>query len=136
MKKFNFKFSIFYEDTDSGGYVYHANYLKYAERARTEILKEICPSVIKILSKGDFSFVVRNTKIDFIKPCILFDNLTVKSNITEVKKTSLSINQIILKKSVIHSKVFSQLVWVEKKTGKPSKLTNDLISRLNSFKIV
>lgn len=132
---FSLKINVYYEDTDAGGFVYHANYLKYAERARTEMLKKIFPDIQKLLG-NDFMFVVRDMNIKYNKPCVLFDSLNVKTSLKELKKTSLVLNQKICKDNFIFCDLTVRLVWVEKKKMKPSRINYDLISRLNSIKIV
>ena len=76
---FKFNISTYYEDTDSSGYVYHTSYLRFAERARSEMLKKISPRIFKSLVKGDFLFVIKDLKIDYFKPCQLFDDLQIKA---------------------------------------------------------
>lgn len=85
---------IYYEDTDAGGIVYHANYLRYLERARTEFLKEKGIDVAEYHRKGVF-FAVTHVDISFKSPAYLGDIITVTTELYELKKASLTVkNQI------------------------------------------
>jgi acyl-CoA thioester hydrolase len=111
------KIRVYYEDTDAGGIVYHTNYIKYCERARSEIFfqRGLMPSL------GDKSgFVVRDIKASFLATSTLGDTLDVTSKILTLKSTSLVLLQEVWKEEV---KVFSMeivLVYVDK--GKPCRI--------------
>jgi acyl-CoA thioester hydrolase len=85
---FRFPVTIYYEDTDAGGVVYHANYLKYFERARTEMLRADGISQSTLLEQS-LGFVVRSLNIDFLKGARLDEHLEVWTRITERKKASM-----------------------------------------------
>ena len=72
---------VYYEDTDAGGFVYHANYLKFAERARTEMLRQFGIEHGKILKNHGVGFVVRACNMQFFKPGLLDDLLLVDSEV-------------------------------------------------------
>ena len=82
LKKFNYRIKVYYEDTDAGGVVYYANYLKFIERARSEALLDIGLSNLKI--KKDFGalIIVKSCSINFIKSSYLEDQLKISSFIT------------------------------------------------------
>ena len=85
--KFEFKVRVYYEDTDFAGIVYHANYLKYIERARTNLLLSLGISQSKINLKKNGYFVVKKINADFLAPSFFEDELIVISNfIKEYKK--------------------------------------------------
>jgi acyl-CoA thioester hydrolase len=86
--KFEWPVTVYYEDTDAGGVVYHANYLKFFERARTEMLRRWGVSQ-RLLLAQDIGFVVRSMEIDFIQGATLDEQLTVVSMISQQKKASL-----------------------------------------------
>ena len=83
---------IYYEDTDCGGIVYHANYLKYCERARSEwfFAQGILPQ------QNNIGFVVKNMNLDFLSPAKLGDLLTIHTEILEQKNASITLKQTIL----------------------------------------
>ena len=88
---------VYYEDTDAGGVVYYANYLKFLERARTEALHSIGFSNQKV--KKDFGslIIVKACNIEYKKPASLEDELTIRSFVKSITKTSFFMNQIITK---------------------------------------
>ena len=88
---------VYYEDTDAGGVVYYANYLKYLERARTEALSTIGLSNLKIKDKYGALIIVKSCNIEYKKSAHLEDELTIRSFIKSVTKTSFFMNQIITK---------------------------------------
>ena len=92
-----FEIKVYYEDTDAGGVVYYANYLRYFERARTEYLKEHGLEVKELLNKG-ILFVVARTEIDYKSPAQLYDTIQVETTITDVSKASFWIDYKITRK--------------------------------------
>ena len=121
---------VYYEDTDAGGIVYYANYLKYLERARTEALTTIGLSNLEIKNKFGALIIVKSCNIDYRKSAHLEDELTVRSFIKSVTKTSFFMNQIITKedKTIVEAQV--HLVFVNEQS-KPVKVP-ELI--FNNFK--
>ena len=79
------KIRVYYEDTDMGGIVYHSNYLKYCERARSELFF----SAGKSPMIGDCHFAIKNIEADFIKPAFLGDMLDVQTKILDIKNASV-----------------------------------------------
>ena len=116
---------VYYEDTDAGGVVYYANYLKYLERARTEALSTIGLSNRQIKDKFGAFIIVKSCNIDYKKPAILEDELSVRTFIKSVTKTSFIMNQIITKDNNIIAEAKIHLVFINAK-GKPVKVP-DLI---------
>jgi len=121
---------VYYEDTDAGGIVYYANYLKYLERARTEALTTIGLSNLEIKNKFGALIIVKSCNIDYKKSAHLEDELSVRSFIKSVTKTSFFMNQIITKedKTIVEAQV--HLVFVNEQS-KPVKVP-ELI--FNNFK--
>ena len=108
---------VYYEDTDAGGIVYHTNYIKYCERARSEVFFQRG----MIPSQSDSSgFVVRDIKASFLATSTLGDTLDVTSKILTLKSSSLVLLQEVWKEDV---KVFSMevvLVYIDQ--GKPCRI--------------
>ncbi|MCA2015905.1 tol-pal system-associated acyl-CoA thioesterase [Vibrio tritonius] len=92
METFEWPVTVYYEDTDAGGVVYHANYLKFFERARTEMLRSIGLNQ-QVLLEQHIGFVVRHIDIDFLKGARLDDKLTVNTSVSQLKKASLTFCQ-------------------------------------------
>lgn len=93
--KFSWPVRVYYEDTDSGGVVYHANYLNFFERARTELLRDSGLEQDKLIEQNNIIFAVRNINIDYNKPAVFNDLLNITTEVIEYKKASLIFKQII-----------------------------------------
>lgn len=92
-KEFSWPIRVYYEDTDAGGVVYHANYLMFFERARTEMLRALGFEQDDLRREEDILFAVRSMHIDFIKPAVFNDLLDVRTSVTEMKKASMLLGQ-------------------------------------------
>ena len=103
---FKWPITIYYEDTDVGGVVYHANYLKFFERARTELLRYIGLNQQQLFA-DNMSFVVRSMNIDFIRGAKLDDQLIVNTTIQNVRRASIEFNQELVND---HNVVFCRAV--------------------------
>lgn len=88
---------VYYEDTDAGGVVYYANYLKFMERARTEFLRALGFEQDALTRQHGVLFVVRSTVVDYIKPAYFNEQLHVSAQLTEIKRASLLFSQQINK---------------------------------------
>jgi acyl-CoA thioester hydrolase len=111
------KIRVYYEDTDAGGIVYHTNYVKYCERARSEYLfaQNVMPG-----EGSDFGFVVKNITADFYDSATLGDMLEVKNRLLHMKSASFVLEQTIYKESI---KIFSMdVVLVYMEDGKIKKI--------------
>lgn len=121
---------IYYEDTDAGGVVYHANYLRYFERARTEHLRERGLSVGELAARGCIFPVVR-LEVDYRAPARHDDLLRIETRVLEVGKTSFTIGQQALRavdgKLLVDAKV--TLVCVNPRM-KAARLPEDLLRAL------
>ena len=131
-ENFYHKLKVYYEDTDSGGVVYYANYLKYLERARTEALFSIGFSNKKIQDYFKTLIIVKSCNIEYKKSAHLEDELTVRSFVKSITKTSFFMNQIISKndETIVESQV--HLVFVNK-DNKPVKIPDEIHSKLKPY---
>ena len=133
-ENFYHKLKVYYEDTDAGGVVYYANYLKYLERARTEALTTIGLSNLQIKEKFGALIIVKSCNIEYKKSAHLEDELSIRSFVKSVTKTSFFMNQFITKDefSIVEAQV--HLVFVNEK-GKPIKVPDIIFKNfINSFK--
>ena len=112
---------VYYEDTDAGGVVYYANYLRFLERARTEALVTIGFNNKKIKEDYGALIIVKYCNIDYKKPSYLEDELKIRSFVKSVTKTSFFMSQFISRGDdlIVEAKV--HLVFVDK-DGKPIKV--------------
>ena len=131
-ENFFHKLKVYYEDTDSGGVVYYANYLKYLERARTEALFSIGFSNKKILDHFKSLIIVKSCNIEYKKSAYLEDELKVRSFVKSITKTSFFMNQIITKENEIIVEAQVHLVFVNN-DGKPTKIPNDLYLKFKPY---
>ena len=131
-KNFNHKLKVYYEDTDSGGVVYYANYLKFLERARTEALFAIGFSNKKIQEQFNSLIIVKSCNIEYKKSAHLEDELTIRSYVKSITKTSFFMNQVISKENEIIVEAQIHLVFVNK-DGKPTKIPENIYSKFKPY---
>ena len=131
-KNFTHNVKVYYEDTDAGGVVYYANYLKYLERARTEALSTIGLSNTKI--KNDFGalIIVKSCNIDYKKSAYLEDDLQIKSFVESTSKTSFLMNQSIFKNEYLIVEAKIHLVFINEKS-KPVKIPEKILSDFKPY---
>ncbi len=123
---------VYYEDTDSGGVVYYANYLKFLERARTEALFSIGFSNKKVQENYNSLIIVKSCNIEYKKPAHLEDELKIRSFVKSITKTSFFMNQIITKDKEIVVEAQVHLVFVNKE-GKPVKIPDEIYSKFKPY---
>ena len=131
-ENFFHKLKVYYEDTDSGGVVYYANYLKFLERARTEALFSIGYSNKKIKDSFESLIIVKACNIEYKKSAHLEDELTVRSFVKSITKTSFFMNQIITKADEIIVEAQVHLVFVNI-DGKPVKIPDEIYSKFKPY---
>ena len=131
-ENFFHKLKIYYEDTDSGGVVYYANYLKYLERARTEALFSIGFSNKKVQEEFNSLIIVKSCNIEYKRSAYLEDELTVRSFVKSITKTSFFMNQIITKADDIIVEAQVHLVFVNI-FGKPVKIPDEIYSKFKPY---
>ena len=126
------KLKVYYEDTDSGGVVYYANYLKFLERARTEALYSIGYSNKKLKENFNSLIIVKACNIEYKKSAYLEDELTIRSFVKSITKTSFSMNQIITRgdDKIVDAQI--QLVFVDI-NGKPKKIPDEIYSKFKPY---
>lgn len=90
-----FPLRVYYEDTDAGGVVYYANYLKYAERARTEMMHLLDAGYRDLVAGGKLAFAVRRCEVDFLAPARLDDILEVRTAVSQAGGASVTAEQVI-----------------------------------------
>ena len=131
-ENFYHNLKVYYEDTDAGGVVYYANYLKYLERARTEALTTIGLSNLKIKEQFGAFIIVKSCNVEYKKSAYLEDQLRVRSFVKSVTKTSFFMNQFITKdeKPIIEAQV--HLVFINEK-GKPVKIPDIIFDNFEPY---
>ena len=131
-ENFFHKLKVYYEDTDSGGVVYYANYLKFLERARTEALFSIGFSNKKVKEQFNSLIIVKSCNIEYKKPAYLEDELNVRSFVKSITKTSFFMNQVITKRDQTIVEAQIHLVFVNEQ-GKPVKIPDEIYSKFKPY---
>ena len=127
---------VYYEDTDAGGVVYYANYLKYIERARTEHLRELGFELATIANESGLVFVVKSVKADYLLPAFLDDTIKVQTSIELVRHASLIFAQKITnkEKNTVLFNAEVKVVSVLKNNLKPCAFPQEIMEKLNGRK--
>ena len=129
---FYYNVKVYYEDTDAGGVVYYANYLKYLERARTEALTTIGLSNLEIKEKFGSLIVVKSCNIEYKKPANLEDKLSIRSFVKSVTKTSFFMNQFITRDDIPIVDAQVRLVFVNQ-NNKPVKIPDIIFDNFKPY---
>lgn len=118
----NVKYRIYYEDTDAGGIVYYANYLKFFERARTEMLRDNGILQSQLLRDLKIMFVVANCNIEYKKPAALDDMVLIKTKIEKKSISSIIMRQEMYLDDMLLSVVNVRLACIDFVSKKPVKI--------------
>lgn len=130
LSSFTITVRVYYEDTDAGRVVYYANYLKFMERARTDLLRHLGIEHDVLKQREQRMFVVRSAQIEFLKPARLDDVLEVDADITEVGGASLTFVQRIRKAGVLLCEGRTLVACLNSETLAPARLPAVLVARL------
>lgn len=123
---------IYYEDTDAGGVVYYANYLKFFERARTEYLRGFNIEQDLFLQK-DIAFVVKKVEMDCVKPARFNQLITVKTEVISLRKASLLFKQIITHENrELLCQATTLIACVHLQNMKPTAIPAEIIEVISS----
>jgi acyl-CoA thioester hydrolase len=136
MTEFRHSYRVYFEDTDAGEIVYYANYLRFAERGRSETLRELGFECSQLKEENQILPVVRKVDIDYVASARLDDMLTVKTEISEVKGTSFWMRQTMEIESGECAIAQVLLVCVDLVTGKPVKIPKALRDALESNRMM
>jgi acyl-CoA thioester hydrolase len=96
-KVFALPVRVYFQDTDAGGVVYHASYVNFLERSRTEWLREHGHSNAGLMKELGVVFVVRSLKLDYLRPALLDDLLTVSTQLKEIGRSRVALHQQVLR---------------------------------------
>lgn len=124
-----FPVRVYYEDTDAAGIVYYANYLRYAERARTEMLRGIGMGSARMMEADGLAFAVRRCSMEFVKPAKLDDLLDVETRLVEVGGASVIADQRIKRDATDLVRMKLTLACMSL-AGRPARLPAPLRARL------
>jgi len=124
---------VYYEDTDSGGVVYYANYLRFFERARTEWLRAAGFEQDELAARHGVVFVVRSLKIEYLRPSLFNDTLQVSVELVKVGASQILVAQRVMRgdETLVMAEV--QLACVNAGTFKPVRIPKAIITRTGSI---
>lgn len=131
VKEFHWPVRVYYEDTDSGGVVYYANYLKFMERARTEWLRDLGMEQDALRDQFGIIFAVRNVQIDYILPAKFNDMLTVVATISKSGKASINFSQKILCENNLLSTAEIKIACLDAALFKPVSMPKHVLELLS-----
>lgn len=130
MNPFNWSIRVYYEDTDAGGVVFYANYLKFFERARTEMLRHLGFEQDQLIEIQNLIFVVRSVTVDYLKPARFNDLIDVTSAVIEKKKTSLIFKQSILREDILLCDAEIRIACLDAQTMKPKPIPTEILEKI------
>lgn len=119
---------VYYEDTDSGGVVYHSNYLNFMERARTEWLRSLKINQQTLKDELNLLFVVHQIDIKFIKPAIFNDLIEVETSLKQITPVRVKLEQLIKRQSDLLISASVEVVGVNARTLKPVRIPQQIKS--------
>ena len=125
----NYQVRVFYEDTDFSGYVYHANYLKYCERARSDYLRVIGVDQNALFVEGQ-AFVVRHMDCEFLRPAKFEDVLNVETRLVEMSGARFELAQLV-KRGDEHLFAAKVTVAIIDGHGRPKRIPADLVQKFS-----
>jgi len=126
MQQFNWPVRVYYEDTDAGGVVFYANYLKFYERARTEMLRAMGYEQDQLVAQQQIIFVVRSVQVDYLRPARFNDMLQVSAEIIALGAASITFEQTITRTGQCLSKAVIRIACLDAKTLRPKIIPDAL----------
>ena len=124
---------VYYEDTDAAGIVYYANYLKFAERGRSELLRSIGIDQTALRRDEGFAFAVRDCAADYRLPARLDDALLLRSRLTELRGASLRLDQRVVRDGEVLVQIDVRLVCLRLCDGRATRLPRGLHTTFQAF---
>ncbi|CAM3828530.1 tol-pal system-associated acyl-CoA thioesterase [Avibacterium avium] len=131
MQRFSLPIRVYYEDTDAGGVVYHARYLHFFERARTDYLRELGFSQQALLDEHNLAFVVKTMQIDYRLAAKLDDLLTVETEVSGIKGATILFSQQIKRNDVLICTAEVKVACVDLTKMKPVAIPQEIKAAFN-----
>lgn len=126
MNNFIWPVRVYYEDTDAGGVVFYANYLKFFERARTEMLRAMGYEQDELIANEGIIFVVRSVQVDYLSPARFNEQLLVSAKVVLAKKASLTFEQVITRNDDVLCKGSVRIACLDALTMRPKAIPETL----------
>jgi acyl-CoA thioester hydrolase len=125
---------VYYEDTDAAGIVYYANYLKFAERARTEMMRSAGSSHSEMIDTYDTAFAVSRCEVDYLKPARLDDLLSVETRVLNVGAAVVNLDQRVQREGDLLARLKIRIACLNRK-GRPQRLPDPVRAALTAYRI-
>ncbi|MDO9168877.1 MAG: tol-pal system-associated acyl-CoA thioesterase [Methylobacter sp.] len=132
MNDFIWPVRVYYEDTDAGGVVFYANYLKFFERARTEMLRAMGYEQDQLITSEGIIFVVRSVQVDYLSPARFNQQLQVSAKVSLAKKVSLIFEQVVTRGDDILCKGSVKIACLDAQTLRPKAIPETLFRALRA----
>ncbi|KAF3981721.1 MAG: tol-pal system-associated acyl-CoA thioesterase [Methylococcales symbiont of Hymedesmia sp. n. MRB-2018] len=132
MTAFHWPIRVYYEDTDAGGVVFYANYLKFFERARTEMLRELGFEQDQLRSEQNLIFAVRSVQIDYLRSGHFNELLNISAEITLLKKASFNFEQIASLDGTALCRANVRIACLQADTMAPKKIPTFILQKLRN----
>ena len=132
IKKFIWPIRIYYEDTDAGGIVFYANYLKFFERARTEMLRAMGYEQDRLMINPGIVFAVRSVQIDYLKSARINEQIEVSAEVILTKRASLTFEQLITRGNDVLCTSITRIVCLDTNTLRPKEIPKILQEQLKN----
>jgi acyl-CoA thioester hydrolase len=131
-KKFIWPVRVYYEDTDAGGVVFYANYLKFFERARTEMLRALGCEQDKLIINESVIFAVRSVQVDYLRPARFNELLQVSAEVVFAKKVSLTFEQQITRGNDVLCQSIIRIACLDANNMRPKIIPENLLELLKN----
>ena len=132
MSEFSLPVRVYIEDTDAGGIVYYVNYLKFMERARTELLRSLGFGKAGANREG-YQFVVHSAEIDYKKPAQLDDFLEVTARVISVRGASVFFTQEVRREGIVLSNAKIKIACVDGASMRPTPIPREMLEKLDQY---
>ena len=129
---FAWNLRVYFEDTDAGGIVYYANFLKFFERCRTEWLRALGVEQTRLAQQSGLQFVVAQLAVDYLKPARLDDQLTITASVGEPARSYLVFEQRALRGAELLARATVKVACVDIRRFAPARLPAELIAALQA----
>lgn len=121
---------VYYEDTDAGGVVYHANYLKFMERARSEWLRSLGIEQDELRDNNGVIFAILSAQVDYLLPAKFNDELFVSSEVIKKGKASITIEQDVLRETQVLCKGIIKVATLDGKNFRPKAMPDEVYRKI------
>jgi acyl-CoA thioester hydrolase len=121
-------YSVYWEDTDAGGVVYYANYLKFMERCRTDWLRALRVDQQRLLAERQVQFVVVNVTVDFLRPAVLHDEILVTAELQRLAGATIHFKQTIMRDDQQLIDATVRVACLDSGTLRPRAIPKDLFT--------